>query len=216
MHSVQRPVTAAILLAGATFAFAIDRDAATIERIQLDGTAYSDSESLTATLISENVVDRVNGRWAILIAAAFGNHSPDGEGDNEMWSAGLGLKFYATAMTSLTLMGTYSSIETLGGDTAVWGGELTLRQRLLDCTAPVSPYVEWHTACLEISEPAGGATRQSFVALVAAARLGLEFTMNDELSFIAEGGFSGSQNIDAGRTYANGWIGTIGVQYYWY
>ncbi len=200
----------------ATAAHAIDRDAVSIERVQVTSAMLDHGDSVSAQAFSETAVDPYAGTWAILAALGIGVEDPDTGPDADTWSVALGIKCYVARLTSIALLGSYERSDPPERDTSAWAGEVRLRQRILDPAATVSPYLEGRAALAEVKTPAPETGHHTFVAVRFAALLGIEFAMRDDFSIVFEGGYTESEDIDDGYDPADGWIAAVAMQYYWF
>jgi hypothetical protein len=190
-------------------AVAIDRDANMIDTVWIDGTSFSDSESYGIRVSGETSVKDTGGEWALLAAISRGVLTPDGMGDFDSTSLALGVKHYLFSPTSISLLGSYTWHDG-SSDFDIASIKASFKQRLLPATDPISPYLRGEASVQFVDED-----DSSYEVLVLSAIAGCDFMMTDTMAVVFEGGISESEDIDDGSDREDGWLVSIGMQYYW-
>lgn len=214
-----RKVLAVCCLLSLVFAVtaqAIDRDARMIDRAQLDVASLDSADSIGASIWGESALAAPGGRWAFLAGLGLGTISPDYAENDDYWGLALGLKYYLTELTSLSVLGSYVDLDN-GSDRDIKAGTGMLKHRLAPATEPVSPFLkaglsyrrrstfsDWDVTDASVSETAvelGG---------------GVEFAMNETLSFVIEASYVNAESSDDNTSEPDGWAGAVAMQYYWF
>jgi len=205
-----------ICLLFAAAAQAIDRDARMVDRAQLDVAALDDADSIGGSIWGEMALAAPTGQWAFLAGLGRGTISPDYADNDDYWGLALGLKYYLTELTSVSVLGGYAKLEN-GSGRDIKAASGMLKHRLISATEPVSPFIkagvtfrrrstfsDWDVSDDSISETAGelGA--------------GAEFAVNETFSLVIEGSYVNAESSDDDTSEPDGWTGAVSMQYYWF
>lgn len=215
MHKIFVAVCVFCLVFAVT-AEAIDRDARMIDRAQLDLASLDNADSIGASIWGETALAAPGGEWAFLGGLGFGTISPDDAANDDYWGLALGLKYYFTELTSVSVLGSYVNLDN-GSDRDIKAGGAQLKHRFVSATEPVCPFLkagvtyrrrstfsDWEVSDDSVSETAvdlGG---------------GLELAMNETFSFVIEASYVNAESSDDDASDPDGWLGAISMQYYWF
>ncbi len=199
--------------------FAIDRDASMIDELNLDVTSYDDADYLGLSITVENLMAASGQNWALLAGIGIGELEADAGATYDAIWAGLGVKWYLTPVTGISLMGTWRDLDnSTGSDIEITGGMAEVKQRLLPASMAISPYVKGRAALQEVDHPAGYldfTTADKFTQLTISAAFGCEFMMNDTMAWVFEAGLSESENMDSGGDTEDGFTARLAMRYHW-
>jgi len=201
-------------------ALAIDRDAAMIDELNVEGTSYDDADYFGVSITVENVMAAASGNWALLAGVGMGELEFDGMAtENDAVWGGLGVKWYMTPVTGISIMGTWRELDYSGfEDVEILGVTGELKQRLLPATMAISPYVKAAATFQEVDHPAGYlnlATAGTFTELIVSAYFGCEFMMNESMAWVFEAGLSESEDFEDGDDTQDGFLARLAMRYYW-
>jgi hypothetical protein len=208
-------VTSALILLTAFGAHAIDRDARLIHSVSFVMSELDDIDSVGVTLLAE---DRLEAeQWAILFMLAFDQISPDIAEEIDALTAGVGLKFYPIPLTSVSGLASYTTEDqhNNGGRKDRKAVKVDAKLRLAPATAPVSPFARASLEWRDRSSFSDVASEGTFSEILITIGGGVEFTMNDDLSFVFEAGLVEADDSKDNSEDLDGWIGAITMQYYW-
>lgn len=201
-------------------AMAIDRDAAMIDELNLEATSYDEADYFGFSITVENVMAAASGNWALIAGIGTGELEFDGvaQANDAIWG-GLGVKWYMTPVTGISLMGTWRELDYEGfEDVEILGATAEIKQRLLPASMAISPYIKGQASFQEIDHPAGYlsmATSGTYTEVVLAAYFGCEFMMNDSMAWVLEAGISESEEFDDGDDTQDGFLARLAMRYYW-
>ena len=199
----------AVLLTLSSSIFAIDREAQMIDTAWVDGYSFDYYDYIGLHITGENTIRNTDGKWAILAGVRGGSLSPD-TGENSISLGGeIGLKYYFAELTSVAGLGSYIWNDADDYDFNI--GEFTARitQRFISPTHPLSPYIKLEAAMqfVDMGESDNVAVYRAFA--------GCDILSSETMSFVFEGGYSESDNLDDGPDTEDGWILRLGMRYYW-
>ncbi len=197
-----------ITLLAASSAYAIDRNADMIDAFKVDGASYRNSDYVGLRITGENKVADSSEQWALLAALAVGQLSLDAGPEMDAIEVGIGLKYYLTSLTSISGMGHYTWLEDVL-DFEVGAFDLSLKQRLISASRPISPYFKVGTGIQFVDEG------DSYKVLVLSVSAGCDVMMNESMAFVFEAGISESEDLDKGSDREDGFHLGIAMQYYW-
>ena len=200
----------------ATAALAIDRDAATIESLIVEVANYDDIDIITAAAWSEIALDTIHEEWAILVGLKFGQASADNGADENTWYVGGGIKYYATDFTSFSLLGSYQDIGS-GYDFDMITAEFSAKHRLISAEDTISPFVVGGAAIQGVQGTSQTGLSDDFTHFIVTAEVGCDLMLHKTLAIALQAGFSLSESFDGGGhdQHADGWLGSVGMVYYW-
>ena len=201
-------------------ALAIDRDAIMIDELNLEVTSYDDADYVGVSITVENVMAAASGNWALIAGVGAGQLEFDSTAsDHDALWGGLGMKWYMTPVTGISLMGTWKELDYLGyDDVEILGAVAEVKQRLLPATMSISPYVKAKATIQEVDHPAGYiglASAGTFTELIVSASFGCEFMMNDSMAWVFEAGISESEDFEDGGDTEDGFLARLAMRYHW-
>lgn len=196
----------------------IERDARSIESFCLEGAAYDHSDDYGITITDVRPVAQSGGTWAVVSAIGAGELSQSSGPTFDRLHLELGVKYYATPMTSVAVLGGYTWYDSDDGF-EIGSFTLSARQFLVSPEAPLSPYVRLNGS-LDFVEPSlqsPARTTASYKMTVFEVLAGCELRMQEKMAFVLEGGVSESESLNSdGRGIADGWLLKIAMQYDWF
>jgi hypothetical protein len=211
----------AIVFASCVGAQAIDRDARMIDFVSVDVANLDDADSIGGTIWGETALDVPNDAWAVLFGGSYALISPDtGEEEIDAWTIGIGLKYYLTPVTSFSAVGSYTHYDQKDSDDRdAKTGTVSAKQRFAPAGASISPFAKASLAWRNRSTFSGAdpaVIRDSFSEVLLSLGGGVEFAMNDELSFVFEAAYVEADESDDGTEDLDGFTASVAMQYYWY
>ena len=219
MNTGRTLISALLVFSIATGVFALERNAKMIDTLYLESSDYDYGQLRSINLSVENMTAAKNESWAIIADLGLGNIDYDNMGDEDFWSGSLGVKYYLTTVTSLSLMGSYTEMGfSTGPDIEFLAGTLEVIQRLFPTSFAVSPFVKISASVQEVDHPANFLSlpvADSFTELVLKGTVGCDFLMNDEFAFVFSLGYSESEDLDDGGDTSDGLSAVVAMKYYW-
>ena len=207
------PLLAASLLCVCP-AFAIDRDAKMIDTAAVEFMELDDADGISVAAWGETAFDTDSQDWAVLVKGAYGRISPVDLGSINFWNLGVGLKYYLIPSTSLAVIGDYTRYD---GSRDAKMGTLQGKHRFISATEKVSPYV---TASIGIRDRSSFSDADvpvdSFSEALVTVGAGVEFRMNDVLSFVFDARYVEADESDDATEDLDGFTGFLGLQYYYF
>lgn len=215
MKTIRFEAIAAVLVLFAGTTEAIDRDAAMIDTIAIVGSPFDSSDMVSVSLWGETAVRQATD-WAFLVGGQYGRVSPHRIDDlGDFWGVGVGIKWYLTPVTAVSVLGEYGQYADVVGTPEVRTGTVTLKQRLLPADQPMSPFLE-AAAGLRSSDAILDFEGREFrfedsesSEVVVTLGGGCDFAMTDDMVIVVEAAYSEGDGL------ADGWLGTLGMAYYW-
>jgi hypothetical protein len=205
-------LVAAALLLCTRPALAIDRDAKMIDAIAFQAGSFQDGGLMEGTLWAENAT--ANKNFALLFGGGIGTVEPD-EGDSfSLWEVGLGLKYYVTPLTGLSLIGTYTDLDIEENDQMLTGMVL-LKQRFVPAARPLSPFLKVSAAIRSDKPFPHSDDADTSSDLLGKLALGCDFSMTRDFVIVLEGAYEGELDLSGGKSWKNGALGSIAMAYYW-
>lgn len=202
-------VSIAAMLATASL-YAIDRDAAMIDAVWIEGASFDYADYFGGHITGENMIADSNDKWAVLAGVLAGTGSIDNGSDFDTIGLELGLKYYLLPLTSIAGIGSYAWNNADEGDDFDTGAfTARIKQRLISADEPISPYLKLEAA-LQFIDFEDSDSQFTFRAMA-----GCDVMMSDTFALVFEGGYSESDNLDDGPDTEDGWLLRIGMQYYW-
>jgi hypothetical protein len=184
-------------------ASAIDRDAVSIDAVELYASSPGDVDALEIILWSEQTLANNCNNWAVLVSTSGGVESPTGEEkDRQFWQVGLGLKYYLDALTSLAVRGTYGQYHNLSGDPDFRRCTVEAKRRLSDAMNTISPFI------VVFYSLADGEVYEN-VQHTLGFRVGSDFMLTDRLALSLQGGYEQSEGD------MDGFLFSVGLICYW-
>jgi hypothetical protein len=153
----------------------------------------------------------------VLFKLAFDVISPDVAEEIDAITLGMGIKFYPIPLASFSGLASYTFQDQRnnGGQKDRKAVTVDAKLRLTPATAPVSPFakgsLEWRDRSSFSNVPTDG----TFSEVLLTVGGGVEFTMNEDLSFVFEVGLVEADDSKDGTEDLDGWISAITMQYYW-
>jgi hypothetical protein len=205
-----------LVVAGSLQVQAIDREARMIDRVNLDLSYLDDVDGIGGSVLGETALATRWQEWAVLFGGGIGTLSPL-EGENsDYWNLLLGLKLYATPVTSLSAYGKYEQYDSGSTDRDAKSATALLKQRLVPAEFSVCPFLTGAVTVRDRSTFTDRGTESSFSEYLVNAGGGCEFAMNDELSFEFAASYQFADTSDDGAEDLDGWTATVGMLYYWH
>jgi len=196
-------------------AHAIDRDAKIIDMLAGEAAKYDDFDYIGFKLWGETALPVEGDNWAFIFGGTYGEYSETGVEDVDAWSVSIGIKYYLTKVTGISLFGTYVDFD-LRQDAEIIAGTVHLKQRLLPATQAISPYLIGSGSVQSAEVVPGSTDDGSFTELIVTGGAGIDFMLDDNLSFVFEGAYSESEDVSSGVDYADGWSTLLAMKYHWY
>ena len=194
----------------AAIAGATDRDAKVIDSLGFTASGFNGGNLIGLTAEGENAVATVNQKWAIVAGVDFGKETFADYADPLFLGLSLGLKYYLFDTTSFTLLGSYTINDWARSPQGV-AGALRFKQRLQSADRPISPYVSLEARVRNRSVDA-----TAFSDAVGTLAAGCDFLMREDMAFVFEGAYFLTQGLGGAPAEWSGFIGTLGLKYYWY
>lgn len=202
---------------------AIDRDARMIDTVALNVANLDGADSIGGSLWGETAIAAPRQDWAILFGGGYDEISPDYSSNIEAWTFGVGLKYYLMPLTSLGALGTYSFYDQKNAadntdDKDAKAATAFVKQRFLPATDPLSPFARVSLTYRErstFSDNDPALANESFSEDLFQFGGGVEFNMNTEFSFVLELGYIIANASDDNTEDLDGFVGSLGMQYYW-
>ena len=193
-----------------------------IDELNLDTSSYDHGDYVGVSITVENVIGVLKRNWALIAGIGMGELDLDSDalsGNYDSWWAALGVKWYMTPVTGISVSGLMRNTDfSTGQDVEIAGGVVEVKQRLLPASKAISPYVRGKATLQEVDHPAnylGINTAGSFTELIISALFGCDFMMNDEMAWTFEAGYSESEEFEDGRDTEDGFLARIAMRYYW-
>lgn len=194
--------------------YALDRGASMIDSLGADFATWDNGDAVEVTLWGETALDTPGREWAFVIGGGIGTISPDSFADVDFWHAGAGIKYYATALTSLSLIGHYTSFD-LGGDPNSVAGTVTCKQRLIAPEEAISPYVlaagTFRSSDWDYDSP----ETDNFTELEARIGIGADFMLTDSLAVTIDSSYSLANEFSGGGGSPEFWTVGIAFKGFW-
>lgn len=193
-------------------AMAIDRDAKMIDSAAMELMELDDADGIGVAVWGETAFNTDPQIWAVIMKAAYGELSPNDEGDTTYLGGALGLKYYIQPETSVALIGDFTSFDANRDAKMAY---VAGKHRLAPATESISPYLAGSVGVRErstFSRPS--VSEDSFSELVFTFGGGVEFRMTEALSFIFDVNAVQSEESDDGTENWDGFRGFVGLQYY--
>lgn len=177
-------VSVLVCISALTSGYAIDRDAKFIDSLGFNGLSCDRGDVRGAALWGETALATFNRRWSIVFGGGMGTDSPEGGSDADYWSAILGMKYYFSHQTSLTVGGDYLTTD----DRDITTGRFFLKHRFINLMEGegVSPFV---TASLGYRSAGNIGAPGHTDEMVETLGVGCEFMITDTLSITFEGSY---------------------------
>ena len=213
---------------------AIDRGASMIDTVSFDWEELDDVDGYGGSVRVENMLMPQREDWSILVNVGLGVLSPrptsttttaadgtttttsSGSRDVDYWTAGLGLKFYLTPITSFSAVGSFTEYDLRGGDRDAKAATFTAKQRLAPADEQLSPYVKAsYSVRSRTSFSRTDEDTSSFSENVFAVGGGFEIGGAENFTFVFEVLVVEADNSEDEAEELDGWMGSIGMQYFW-
>ncbi|NQT94314.1 MAG: hypothetical protein HQ559_16260 [Lentisphaerae bacterium] len=203
-------LSTAIILCIASIAGATDRDAKMIDSLGFTGSSFSGGTLVGLTAEGENTVATADKKWAVVAGVNFGKETFANYADPLFLGLSLGLKYYLFDTTSFTVLGSYTINDWARSPEGV-AGALRFKQRLISAARPISPYLS-----LEARARSRSVDTTTFSDVVGTLGAGCDFLMREDMAFVFEGAYFVTQGLGGAPEEWSGFIGTLGLKYYWY
>ena len=195
--------------------WAADRDAVAIDTIGVEMKSFDDGDSFKAFVLGEVAVAGGDPTWSILVGGGWGEISPDNLADIKFWEAGLGIKYYLTALTSFSLFGSFGQYYDLADNPEILTGTARFKQRLVPAERAVSPYVLGDFSYRSADRPYTAGSAGDYDEIVLAGFLGCDFMLTDTLSLMLEAGYAVAEKVSGDFETPETVIGRAGFRGYW-
>lgn len=214
-----RPVimAAALVVCFGTAAQALDRDAKIIGQAGIDFVSYDEMNSVRVTIWDETALS-FEREWAVVAGAGAGKFmGTDGNGNENLWFAALGAKWYPLSTLSLRLLGTCEWVGS-GNGYRVVGGTAGLEKRFITEQAALSPFITLDASIQNAKVNPWGDEEDTFQSLLFRAGVGCDMIVSEDVTVVFNVFFTDSQgdSDNAQRDYADGWGGTVALKYFWF
>ena len=208
-------VVAVVVMAMPFTGLAIDRGARIIDQLGVEVGVLDDGDIITGALWSENRLAADNEKWAFLLGLEYGEFDPDTEGVRyDVFDLHVGLKYYLTPVTSLSLTGDWSTSDGLVDEIDSFGGTLTAKQRLASSYKAISPYAVVSAELARIDQPRVDATDDDATELVLEFGAGADFMMLDNFGFVFEGLYRIAEDVSGDTEEQDGVLVSLFLKYY--
>ncbi len=206
----------ATTMMGVPFGAAIDRDVSMIDMIGMDMAGYRHVGYFGGSLWVENRLAAESEDWALVAGIGYGEYDIKDGKDPASWFAALGIKYYLTSFSSLSLVGSYRNFAHRS-NFDILAGTATFKLRFIPPRFAISPYGVASASYQYCDFAAGYFSRQGeeFDALVTTLGAGVDFMARDDLAFTFEAGYSDSEDFNEGVEYADGVYAGVYLRYYW-
>jgi len=215
MRKTVAPVTLLALSLIAFEAEALDRNSTIIDTLAVEVGGYDNGDFLVATLNGETAIADPDLDWAILLGGGFGQWSADNAADIDFWQFSVGMKFYLTTVTSMSIVGRYTSYDAPVDDPSTMEGIFTFKQRLAVSEAAISPYLAGSVSLRDSEWDPDSVTSESFTELVAGVTAGCDLMLTETMAVVLEGTYTFPQEISGGAESPDTWIGVFGMKGHW-
>ena len=217
MKSAYAVVCALSALLIATVAYGTDRNADMIQQIEARYRTLDKVDTAGVMIRGETPLP-LDDTWSLVTDMGWSQIIKEGYAHDNLWALDLGLKHYFFPSTSASLLG---SIDWSGGnsDFVAAGATGMIEQRIQPADARISPYVQGAISVRNVgSEPwESVSTGGDFTSWVATLVIGCDAMINDSTAVTARAewwdGLSASDKTR--KDWANGWVGALGLKYYW-
>jgi hypothetical protein len=196
-------------------AWAIDREARSVETAGFEMANYRDLDYAGVRLDVENLLAAESEKWALLAGVSGGRFKPD-TGDRVYTGLlTMGIRHYLLPVTALSLTGSYRTDDSRAFKVAA--GTAGLKQRFLPASRAISPWVAGRISVQDVNLSKGflSARERSYTAVVTTLEVGCDFMMDERFAFVFHAGASETETVQSGASYADGIYGGIALRYYW-
>ena len=190
MKKVMFAVVTSVFLGLGAGAYAIERDAAMLDSAGFQAGRDRGAKLLYVTLWGETALDTDSKNWALVMGLSYGDLLYFGGGSTAC-DAALGLKYYLTSLTGVSVYGEYGEPVSGGNTKAIYGGTVAIKQRLRPAGDKVSPFIEGIGTLQSVDLPAD----ESGERLVTQGRAGIDFAAGHDLTFVVDAGYAASVDV---------------------
>jgi len=210
-------VAGGLMMLGSVNAVAIDRDADSIDAVEIAVSSYDNASRSVIRVRTERQMAETSPQWGMVASVSGGQFEPDGGADATCYGGSLGMKYYFSSLTSLLVEGAYMYYDAPGTFDTV-GLNSELKHRLVSANGDVSPFILCAAAIEQADIPASAsplAADASFEELILGVGGGCDFVAGENMAFVLEARYSESRDLSDGFDYADGFTASFALQYYW-